>query len=355
MDTALPDYLFPHIPWEPSADPVWPATTFLLRRNLSKQLFPAKLKENAARLIEEQIKSALFSSSLLEDPRFLPAEALSALEKEFLFEQFICQESFQNCLAGQGFVVEKSSRLLALLNFQDHLHLHFVDCQKDLEKSLHSLFALEQALSKSLSFAFSPKFGYLTSDPSYCGTGLQVTAFLHLPALIHTEKLLDTLAKQNDECIEAFSLQGNLDEFLGDILVLRNRFTLGVTEENSLLSVHNAAMQLVVLEKALRARIKEDKESSLIDNVGRAFGLLMHSYHLQTKETLNALSLMKLGIQLGWISGVSDQTINKVFFQCRKAHLSYLSATPTIEPKELSKKRAELVRRELASMQLLGE
>lgn len=352
MPSKLPAYLFEHLPWDTNSDPIWPATTFLLRRNLAKYPFPPKLKESVAIQIEEKLRDALLEKAHLEDPQFLPSESLAALEKEFLFEQFICQESFQNTLAGQGFMVEKSSRLLTLFNIEDHLQLHLVDNTNNLEKGMRYLLQIENSLSDTLPFAYSPKFGYLTSDPTTCGTAFQITAYLHLPALIHTENLQDALAKQNEEEIETTSLQGTKENFLGDLLMIKNRFTLGVTEENILLSLHSAAMQLVVLEKALREKIKSDKPGDLVDQVSRAFGLLLHSYQLQTKETLNALSLIKLGVDLGWVSGITDQTINKAFFTCRKAHLSCLASPQIPEPKTLPHLRAEMIHKELAAMKI---
>ncbi len=180
-----------------------------------------------------------------------------------------------------------------------------------------------------------------------------MTAFLHLPALIHKDKLQDALAKQNNEEIEASSMQGSLDEFLGDLVILSNRYTLGVSEENIFYSLHSAAMQFALLEKTLRDHLREDTDSEMKDHVSRAFGLLMHSYQLETKETLDALSLMKLGLDLNWISGITHQAINEVFFQCRRAHLTALSLET--DPKHLLRRRAELIHTKLKPMQLNTE
>lgn len=346
----LPHYLLEHAPWSPEADPIWPATTFVIRRNVSPHLFPSKLKEERAQILQSQLKEALIAQAALHDPQFLPAENLSAIEKEFLFEHFLRLQGFQSTLKGQGFLVDASARFLALFNIEDHLQLHLTECENKLESGWNSLSDLDTKLSKLLDFAFSEKFGYLTADPALCGTGFKMTAFLHLPALIHKDKLQDALAKQNDEEIEASSMQGSLDEHLGDLLILSNRFTLGVSEENIFYSLHSAAMQFALLEKTLRAHLREDHDSEMKDHVSRAFGLLMHSYQLQTKETLDALSLMKLGLDLGWISGVTDQAINEVFFLCRRAHLTSLSLET--DPKNLPRRRAELIHTKLKPMQL---
>ena len=349
----LPPYLLEHVPWGKEADPIWPATTFVLRRNLNHHVFPTKLKEDRAHILQSQIKETLLAQASLTNPQFLAAETLTAIEKEFLFEHFLRLEGFQNTLKGQGFLVDSTANFLALFNIEDHLQLHLTECENKLEKGWNSLSELDTKLSSILDFAYSEKFGFLTSDPALSGTGFKMTAFLHLPALIHKDKLQDALAKQNDEEIEASSMQGSMEDFLGDLLILSNRYTLGMSEENIFYSLHSAAMQFSLLEKTLRDHLREDADDEMRDHVSRAFGLLMHSYQLQTKETLDALSLMKLGLDLGWISGVTDQIINEVFFQCRRAHLTSLSLET--DPKHLPRLRAELIHTKLKPMQLQTE
>lgn len=347
----LPEYLLNHVPWEQEADPIWPATTFVLRRNLAPHIFPTKLKEERAHILRNQLQDVLLSQANLADPKFLPAENLTAIEKEYLFEHFLRLQAFQSVLKGQGFLVDSSTKFLALFNIEDHLQLHLTECENKLEKGWNTLSNLDTKLSKILDFAYSEKLGYLTSDPALCGTAFKMTVFLHLPALIHKDRLQDALAKQNDEEIEASSLEGTFDSFLGDLLILTNRYCLGISEENIFYSLHSAAMQFALLEKTLRNRLREDKDSAMKDHVSRAFGLIMHSYQLETKETLGALSLMKLGLDLGWVAGVTDQTINEVFFQCRRAHLYTLFHDP--DPTHLARHRAELIHSKLKTMELV--
>ncbi len=349
----LPKPLLDHLPWDESANPIWPATTFLLRRNLKAYPFPSKLKEETARLITSELESALLARSALVSPKALETDSLSAIEKEFLFEHFLRLHAFQSSLKGHGFLIDDTASFLALFNIEDHLQLHLTVCSKELEKGFEKLVRLDTELSNLLEFASTPKFGYLTSDPSFCGTGLKMTVFLHLPALILCNRLQDALAKQNDEEIEASSMQGSLNEFLGDLLILTNRYTLGVSEENIFYSLHAAAMQFSLLERTLRDKLKIEGNEEMKDRVSRAFGLLMHSYQLQTQETLSALSLMKLGLDLGWIAGVSDQVLNEVFFQSRRAHLAALFQES--DPNHLPRRRSELIHSKLGGMQLKTE
>lgn len=352
----LPSYLLEHTLWENEVNPIWLSTTFTLHRNLAKYNFPPKTNASEIVQICGLLKEQLNKNSKLEQPIFISAEALSPLDKEFLFEHFLCQEGFQNTLAGQGFAVDRSGNFFAEVNIENHLQLHLIDGKGSWEKAWNHLNQIEMGISEAVEFAFSPKFGYLTSDPSLCGTGLTVQAFLHLPALIHTQQLQETLLKQNEQGVTFSGMRGTLEDLVGDIVVIGNRFTLGESEEEILHSIHSTAMKLMALEKTVRSHLKSSESGEIKDQISRSLGLLLHSYHLQAKEALDALSLIKLGVSLGWILGITDEALNHLFFQCRKAHLLHLIGNLEItDLQEIAHKRAEFLHKHMHDIKLTFE
>ncbi|MES2121825.1 MAG: protein arginine kinase, partial [Chlamydiota bacterium] len=145
-------------------------------------------------------------------------------------------------------------------------------------------------------------------------------------------------------------------ELIGDILVISNVFTLGVNEENILQSIQSVSMRLMALEKTLRAHLLTEDHAEIKDQISRAFGLLLHSYQLQTKEALDALSLIKLGVNLDWISGITDDQLNTLFFKCRRAHLlQTLGETQTSDPQHIARKRAEFLHKNMQGVTLKYE
>lgn len=354
--TKLPQAILEHTPWEKEINPIWLATSFLLHRNLAKHNFPPKLDEKMFPQTISAIKEPLLKSTLLDKPVLLDAAEINALDKAYLFEHFLCGEGFQNTLSGQGFVVDNSGLFFAELNIQDHLQMQLIDIQGSWEKSWNQLNQIETDISASLEFAFSPKFGYLTAEPSLCGTGLVVQAFLHLPALIHMQQLQEALIKQREDGIVVTGMGGNIEELIGDIIVISSSYTLGVNEENILQSIHSMAMKLMALEKTLRSHLQNENNALIKDQISRSFGLLLHSYQLQTKEALDALSLIKLGLHLDWVGGITDAKLNTLFFQCRRAHLLHLlNETQLVDPQEVARKRAELLHKNMQGVILKFE
>jgi protein arginine kinase len=347
--SSLPPSLSQHTLWEEDKNPVWLGSSLTLHRNLARYKFPPKLAEGEMKNLSATLAENLQKNVGLKSPVYFPGEKLSPLDKEFIFEHFLCLESFSG---SPGILIDDTGRFLALLNFKNHLQLQLVDTSGDIQTTWSQLVKIEMEIGKNLEYAFSPKFGYLTSDPTLCGTALQALLYLHVPALHHTGQLHEVLGKQRDEEIVTMGLEGALDDLVGDFLILKNRYTLGVTEEGMLHALQMTAMKLMAAEKALRIHLKETGNAEIKDLVSRAYGLLVHSYQLQTKEALNALSAIKLGLDLGWITGISNQAINTLFFKCRRAHLAQLLNEKTLDTHDLSHKRAEFIHKSLQGMVL---
>ncbi len=351
--SSLPPSLFQHTLWEEDKNPVWLGSSLTLHRNLARYKFPPKLAEGEMKNLSGTLAENIQKNAALKSPVYFSAEKLSSLDKEFIFEHFLCLESFPSGGTGsQGFLIDDTGRFLALINLKNHLQLQLIDTSGDIQTAWAQLVKIEMEIGKTLDYAFSPKFGYLTSDPTLCGTALQALLYLHIPALHHTGQLHEVLGKQKDEEIITMGLEGALDDLIGDFLILKNRYTLGVTEEGMLHALQTTAMKLMAAEKSLRIHLKETESAEIKDFVSRAYGLLVHSYQLQTKEALDALSAIKLGLDLGWISGISNQTINTLFFKCRRAHLAQLLNEKNLDAHDLPHKRAEFIHKSLQGLLL---
>lgn len=348
--SSLPHSLLSHTPWENQVNAIWPVTSFSLSRNLVGFHFPAKMLDDELKQVYSILCTSL--SSCLPQPIVLKDTQLSTLDKEFLFEHFLCLENLANTYSHQGFVLDETGLFFAQINKEDHVNICCIDYQGEWETIWSRLNQIELELNKTLDFSFSNKFGYLTSYPQFSGTGLRVYAYLHLPAIIHCGQLQDILAKSKEEHVCIMGMSGTQEELIGDIVILNNVYTLGVNEETILYSLHTTIMNFMALEKTLRTHLKEKGNSEIKDQVSRAYGLLLHSYQLQEKEALNALSLIKLGLELNWVKGVTEKTINDLLFTCRRAHMTYLCNTALLDPQEGARKRAEFLHQQLQGITL---
>ncbi len=343
-------------PWDHNPNPIWLGSSLTLNRNLEKFKFPHKLPTDKRKQILSLLIHSLLTSEPLKNPKFFPAEEMSPIQKEFLVEHFLSHHSFHQAYAGEGFVWDETGEFLAVLNLNDHLLLQMLDFQEELEKTWDRLVKVELQLSKSLNFAFSPKFGFLTADSTQCGTGMVGYIFLHLPALFCTNRFEEILKKYQEEGFALTGLQGDPHEFVGDIAVFHNLYTLGLTEENILSSLRTLAMKVVGEEKSMREHFKKESEievATIKDKVSRAYAILLHSYQIESIEALKALSLVKLGLDLEWVKGSSQTILNRLLFACRRAHLLCHQEEKKITAEQLPHRRAEFIHQSLEGLELM--
>lgn len=340
-------------PWsDDNNNPIWLASTVKLQRNIEKHKFPCKLDVERKKQIIALSARELQALEPLTGASLLKGEELDSLEKEYLVEHFLSSSNFHQVTSGEAFLIDKSGKLMVLFNMCDHLSFLAIDNSGDLEGTWNDIVKIETHLGKSVSYSFSQKFGFLTSDPAKCGTALTVAVYLQLSGLIHSEKIDASLEAYADESVMVTGIQGNPTEIVGDVVVIQNNYTLGVTEESVLSSMRSLTTKLVAEEKAARSDIAQSHDPVIMDKVSRAFAVLLHSYQIEAVEALNSISILKLGIDVGWIAGITSDELNQLFFNCRRAHLLG-RLNGKIGHAEVPHKRAEFIHQSLKEAKLL--
>ncbi len=339
-------------PWASNSNASWLCSTLTLVRNLQKFHFPSRMDLESGNQILGLISKELQAYTDLQQPELVKAQDCSARDKELLFENFLATHAFIHSQGGEAFVLDKTGRFLALINMEDHLELTQRDCGEDLEQTFESLVKLEIALGGALNYAYSPRFGFLTSNPAHSGTALIVRVFIQIPAIVHLGLLDQVIEKYKSDAIDVAGLSGPLTaELVGDVLVASNAYSLGHKEEKILSEIRTFTTQLTVEEKGLRTRLAHEGNTSIKDKVGRAFGLVKFSFHLDTFEALDALSLLKLGVDTGWVTGTDRAQLNELFFTCRRANL-LAQVAEDIPQEELAHRRSQYLRQNLENLQL---
>ncbi len=342
MKTDLPKPITDFSLWSRAEAPIWTLSLYTLRRNLAHYPFPHCLSPQERTLISNTFKSALAKHT--ENPYLLNLESIHPADKTYLAEHYYWQSNMQRLQSGSLVCIPTNLAWQALVNGEDHLTLQHASLDTNWTKPYRDLYAIEDALSHQIAFAYNSQFGYLTSNASHAGTGLTLQIYLHLPMLIHTQKIQDFLLEILPEGICANGISQNPQHFTGDLLVLHNPYSSGKSETDMLHRLHSIASEMVAAEDELRTALRNSPTPEWLDRTTRAFGLLRHSYKLTTKEALTHLSFLKLGTHLGWLEGLSDSDCNTLFFQMRRGHLKL--AAPDSPCPETA--RAHLVKKALA-------
>lgn len=340
-------------PWENNDNNIWLASTINLHRNIQKFNFPNKLNTERRKQVVSLLSKEIIGLENLKNPVLIRAEEIGPLEKEFLVEHFLSNDNFIQAHSGEAFIVDDTGQFLASFNLRDHLHLQLIDCKGELETAWNKLLKIETAIGQKISFAYNTKYGFLTSDMGNCGTALIVSIYLQLPALVHTETLDEILEKNADENIALFGIQGDPTEIIGDILVVQNNYTLGMTEETIIANLRAFTTKMLIEENSARNVLRSSQSADTKDKISRAYGILTHSYQIDAIEALNAISLLKLGVEMGWVEGINRESINRLFFNCRRSHLlSQFPEKTNLSQEDIIHKRAEFIHKTLAQTRL---
>lgn len=351
-DSLNPDILRLKKPWIDNQNSIWLASSISLQRNIEKFRFPIKLDLERKQQIINLVGREHLTLQQGTNPTLLKAELLSFFDKEYLVEHYFTISNFFKSDIGEAFIIDDTGETITVFNLTDHLSFYALDTKGDLEGAWNKIIKFETALGKNFTYTFSPKFGYLTSSLDLCGTALQVTTYLQLSALLHLGKIDSILEKEADENHIIMGMQGSPSEIIGDVFAIQNNYSLGVTEENIISSIRSLTSKLITEEKDARQAIQQSQNSTILDKVSRAYGILFYSYQIDAIEALNAISLCKLGVSLGWISGINELQLNQLFFNCRRAHLVE-QFKQKFSQEEIPHKRAEYIHSILKDTKLL--
>jgi protein arginine kinase len=88
----------------------------------------------------------------------------------------------------------------------------------------------------------------------------------------------------------------------------------------------------------------------LLNHVGRAYGILANAHSISSKETMNLLSLLRLGGDLGLFTDLPKALVDELFLLSQPAHLQ-LRVTDKLDAEQRDALRADMLRERLRTVQ----
>ena len=321
-----------------------------LARNLRNQPFPgwSKREQRAAAL--DLMRPAVEALPAMKDAFSQELGDLTSVQKQVLVERHLISREHAARGDGSGAVIERRQTFSLMLNEEDHLRMQAIRPGLQLSSAFEALSALDTELEESLEFAFDPTLGYLTTCPTNLGTGLRASAMLHLPGLVLSDQIGQVLQAVNKIGLAVRGLYGEGTESLGNLYQISNQSTLGESEETIIRRLERVISQVAQHEQNAREKLLEDDPDMVADKIGRAYGVLRHSYIIDSKEALNHLSLLRLGGNLGFFPSETGLVCDALLMDIQPAHLQ-LHTGRKLSPEERDSIRAQIVRSRLQSLE----
>jgi protein arginine kinase len=321
-----------------------------LARNLRERPFPGWAKKNERVDVLKEAKAAVEGLDVMKGACSENLEALSPLEKQILVERHLISREHAAKGVGSAVVINADQSLSVMINEEDHLRMQAICCGLQLSKVYAMIDAADTALESTLDFAFHPTLGYLTACPTNVGTGMRASAMLHLPALVMGDQINKIINSVNKIGLAVRGLHGEGTEAMGNLFQVSNQTTLGESEGEIIGRLEKVIAQIIEHEQNARVLLVQHKPVTLLDQIGRAFGILSHAHSVSSKEALNLLSIIKLGIDLGLFPANRRIRIDELFIETQPAHLQKGAQAKKMSAEERDTLRAALIRATLSQM-----
>jgi protein arginine kinase len=322
-----------------------------LARNLRGERFPDWATERDRLRVLNLVGPAVVAS--VDDPhaRFVSIGDLDETTLDLLCERHLISADLADRGKGGGLVVSRDEQLAVMINEEDHLRIQAIRTGLDVRRAWEVADAVDTHLESRLAYAYTPRLGYLTACPSNVGTGMRASVMVHLLGLRLTNDLDAVIRALERMRLAVRGVGGEGSEAAGHMFQISNPGTLGQDEASIIDGLLRVVNEVVRQERQARLRLLRDSPEVLLDCLARALAVVQHARVMQTDESLDYLSALRLGVILGLIRRLTVPEIDAWVLAVQPGHLQKRLGK-ILEPEQRDILRATLLRDQLADASL---
>ncbi len=272
----------------------------LLARNLEGQPFAWRADEATRARAASLVESAWSRSDGAE------ASPLSLLDtglRRVLAERDAISDSYSHDPGGWiGWRAAQGAWITS--NETDHVRVRCELPGLDPEGVLATLEELEGELSASLRWSFDRRYGFLGPDPAGIGHGLVLSVSLHLPALAMTLAVEREFHEALAAGMEIIGQSPEAGTSTASVWTVAYRCPPEITTSTAAGRLRGICDKLAGAERTARKQLGKRDRLGLEDAVSRAFGLSRYARTMRAEEAMEAASFLRLGDELGLVSGM---------------------------------------------------
>ncbi|MBF7082818.1 protein arginine kinase [Desulfallas sp. Bu1-1] len=314
-------------------------------RNLSGFSFPHLLDREKAEQVIHGVQLALDNAGMQERLEITRMAELSPVERQILVEKHLISPDLLQDHEKKAVALRDDEVISIMINEEDHLRIQCLLPGLQLEKAWELVNRVDDGLEKTLDYAFSETFGYLTACPTNAGTGMRASVMLHLPGLVLVDQIRAVLTTISKLGFTVRGLYGEGTEALGNLFQISNQVTMGHSEEEIINSLNSVTGQLLAQEREARKALLRERREQLEDRVGRSYGILKYAHVLSSEEAMRRISDVRLGLDLNLVAGISMDRLVELIVKTRPAYLIKQHGGD-LTPTQRDILRAEIIRKE---------
>jgi protein arginine kinase len=317
-----------------------------LARNLANKPFPNKAGKKDLSDILSLVQAVVENIAFFKKSIFLRINELDNVDKQFLIERHLMSHEHASNPEGKALIVSEEEVLSVMVNEEDHLRIQVMQSGFNLDETWKIADSIDDALSQKLDFAFSLHWGYLTACPTNTGTAMRGSVMLHLPALVMTKQINKVLSAISKLSFTSRGFYGEGTQASGNFYQISNQVSMGHSEQEVLQNIHGLIRQVIEQEEQARQALLVQNKPMLEDKIYRSYGILKNAHIISSQETVELLSMVRLGTDMEVIKDVNRNVINELFIMIQPAHLQKIEGKK-LTASERDTKRASLIREKI--------
>ena len=320
-------------------DDIAVSTRIRLARNLSGLPFPARMSSEQRKELNLKVKNAVLQSNtpFAKSLKYIDMADVPQTEIAAMVERHIISPEFAEENADRAIIISADESISIMIGEEDHVRIQVILGGLQLEKAYDTAEQLDSLLYNELHFAFDRSLGFLTECPTNLGTGLRASVMLHLPVTESNGEISSIAETVGKIGFTVRGMYGEGSKASASMYQVSNQITLGISEKNAIDNLKIITAQLIDKERKARNGLNKIK---LEDMCFRALGTLQNSRILSSKEMMDLLSRIKLGISMGIIK--TDVLPIKLFIEGQPNML--MKKYGQLEPEERDIYRAAFIR-----------
>ncbi|MBQ7097362.1 MAG: protein arginine kinase [Clostridia bacterium] len=324
----------------PSGDVVL-SSRIRLARNIADIPFVSRMNKEHESQVINRCKAAMPEMTYIDFSSMTKTEILALSESHLVSPEMV--ENKRQC----GILTNSDCSECIMLNEEDHIRIQTMAPGLNLELCLTNANRLDDRLESTVDYGYHKDFGYLTACPTNVGTGMRASVMVHLPALTKLGKMESIIRSLSKLGITVRGFYGEGSKAFGDIYQISNQITLGVSEEDTIDKLTQVIGDIIEKERSLGQKLYSHDKFTFEDKIMRSYGILTNARILTSGETVNLISEVRWGINLGIIKDIDLETMSEVFYDVLPATITKNHNLTTALERDL--KRAELIGEKLNS------
>ncbi len=321
-----------------------------LRRNLVGFNFPLTLDEITGIKVLNKVADTVLK--LDDDFKIYKLKTLSELDKNIMLEKELITEKILENEDFSATILSKDEDVSIMINEEDHILESCTKSGLNLILSYDTLNGLDNEILSKLDIAFDDSLGFMTSNISKLGTGLEASAKLFLPGLSLTGKIKNLQQDINNQWVE-LSLQR--DENFRDneyLFVVRNNQTIGKRESDYVIKITELVIRICEMEILARSELLSKKYvDDVRDMVFRAWGIATNCYKISEIEAQKIITELKIGVALDFVRFKEVSCLENLIKDVMPYSLTKISEMK-VSASELDKYRATFLANVLKSKRI---